>query len=49
VTHEGCAERPTGSAFVFSGVGVAGSNLLAIRGRDRGVISYLDFEVVRVP
>jgi hypothetical protein len=49
VTHEGCAERPTGPAFVYSGAGVTGSNLLAIRGRDRGVISYLDFEVVRVP
>ncbi len=49
-THEGCAERPTGgSAFIFSGTGVAGSNVLAIRARDRGVISYLDVEVVKVP
>ena len=44
--NEGCAER---DRFVFSVPDslliFGGENLLAVRGRDRGVISYIDVEV----
>jgi hypothetical protein len=44
--HEGCAER---ESFVFSVpeslLVFGGENLLAVRARDRGVISYVDVEV----
>jgi len=46
LSHEGCASR---DSFVFpvpdSILHFGGSNLLAVRARDRGVISYLDVEV----
>lgn len=44
--HGGCAER---DSFVFNvspRILRAGTNLLAVRGRDRGVASYLDVQVV---
>jgi hypothetical protein len=47
--HGGCAER---GSFVFpvpDPVVQVGSNLLAIRARDRGVISYLDLRVTAKP
>ncbi len=44
-THEGC---PSNDSFVFiapDNLLVAGANLLAVRGRDRGVLCYLDVQV----
>lgn len=44
--HEGCATR---DSFIFAVsdniLNLGGSNLLAVRGRDRGGISYLDVQV----
>ncbi|MCP3999888.1 MAG: hypothetical protein GY727_03160, partial [Gammaproteobacteria bacterium] len=43
--HEGC---PTRDSFVFAapdGILIEGANLLAVRGRDRGTLSYLDVQV----
>lgn len=45
ILHEGCAER---DSFIFTtpdGILNAGTNLLAVRGRDRGGLSYLDVKV----
>ena len=44
-THEGC---PSNDSFVFTAPDtllVAGANLLAVRGRDRGGLCYLDVQV----
>lgn len=44
--HEGCATRPgIPDPFTFYGSVQAGENVIAIRARDRGVISYLDIRV----
>ncbi|MEO8167792.1 MAG: hypothetical protein ABI623_06065, partial [bacterium] len=43
--HENCAER---NSFVFTasdGILIAGDNVLAVRGRDRGGLTYLDVQV----
>ncbi len=44
--HEGCAER---DSFIFPApdaiLNFGGSNLLAVRARDRGVVGYVDVEV----
>ena len=49
--HEGCATRPTTSAYTFTTATAltSGSHVLAIRARDRGGISYLDVKVIAVP
>ncbi len=48
--HEGCATRPAlNNDFTFLGSVQAGENVIAIRARDRGVISYLDIRVALVP
>lgn len=50
--HEGCAVRPTLSTdpFVFSATGdPSGTNILAVRGRDRGTAGYFDVQVKVVP
>ncbi len=44
--REGCATRPgIPDPFTFYGSVQAGENVIAIRARDRGVISYLDIRV----
>ncbi len=49
-THEGCATRPgIPDPFTFIASAPAGENVIAIRARDRGVISYLDVRVAPYP
>jgi hypothetical protein len=45
MVHENCASPGTTEDFVFSAAGVAGTNQLAIRARDRGVLAYLNVKV----
>jgi hypothetical protein len=45
VTHEGCAERGSVTVSVPNGFLNADGNVLAVRARDRGVISYVDIQV----
>jgi len=42
VTHEGCASRGSSTFTVPHALLHAGTNLLAIRARDRGVVSFVD-------
>lgn len=44
-THEDCASLDT---FVFTASANVGTNLLAVRARDRGVLSYIDVQTVQV-
>ena len=44
--HEGC---PTRGSFTFTAPVSAGNHLIAVRGRDRGVSTYLDVEVAILP
>jgi len=45
VSHENCAQRGELTFTVPASYLVTGSNVLAIRGRDRGSVDYLDVEV----
>ncbi|HSU92462.1 MAG TPA: hypothetical protein VLI43_02050 [Gemmatimonadaceae bacterium] len=45
VSHENCAQRGELTFTVPASYLVSGSNVLAIRGRDRGSVDYLDVEV----
>ncbi len=45
-THEGCAARDTYTFTAPDSILRAGDNLLAVRGRDRGVEAYLDATVI---
>ena len=44
-THEGCANPGTGEDYVFDATTVVGVNVIAIRARDRGTISYLNVKI----
>jgi hypothetical protein len=46
-THEGCPSLNSFSFAVPDGLLRVGTNLLAVRARDRGVFTYLDLQVTR--
>jgi hypothetical protein len=45
ITHEGCAFPNEGDNALLYGTGVAGTNIIAIRARDRGIATFLDIKV----
>lgn len=45
LTHEGCATQGSFDIAVPNAILVPGANLVAVRARDRGVISYVDIQV----
>jgi hypothetical protein len=46
VTHEGCAERGSFTFAVSHTLLTAGNNVIAVRARDRGVVAFVDIQVV---
>ncbi len=47
IVHDGCAARDSLIATVPDSAVLAGKNLLAIRGTDRGGSTYLDLQVLQ--
>jgi hypothetical protein len=49
LVHENCASPGTGEDFTFNATTVAGTNVIAIRARDRGSLAYLNVKIGAIP